>query len=126
MSAPVVAVVDDDARIRELLAAELDDLGAEVLRCRDGQELLAHGQLDRVELVLLDWMMPGLDGAATLAALQEKQFRGQVVVVTALCDPEVQRIAASAGASTTLLKTEALEQLPALLRGTGAGQGPPD
>jgi DNA-binding response OmpR family regulator len=126
MSTPVVAVVDDDARIRELLAAELDDLGAEVLRCRDGQELLAHGQLDRVELVLLDWMMPGLDGASTLAALQQKQFRGQVVVVTALCDPEVKRIAASAGASTTLLKTEALEQLPALLRGTGAGQGPPD
>ena len=126
MSAPLVAVVDDDQRIRELLAAELEDLGATVLRCRTGEELLEHRQLAEVLLVLLDWMMPGLDGAGTLQALQAQGFPGQVVVVTALCDPDVQRIAASAGANTTLLKTEALEQLPALLRGTGAGQGPPD
>ena len=115
MSAPLVAVVDDDARIRELLAAELEDLGAEVLRYRDGQELLGDAQLHQVQLVLLDWIMPGLDGAGTLAALQEQHFPGQVVVVTALCDPEVQSRAAAAGASATLLKTEALEQLPLLL-----------
>ena len=126
MSAPLVAVVDDDPRIRELLAAELEDLGAAVLRCRAGEELLGHEPLAEVRLVLLDWMMPGLDGAATLHALRAQAFPGQVVVVTALCDPDVQRTAAAAGASTTLLKTEALEQLPALLRGIGAGQGPPD
>ncbi len=126
MNTPLVAVVDDDQRIRELLAAELEDLGAQVLRCRAGEDLLGHRQLAEVRLVLLDWMMPGLDGAATLQALQAQGFPGRVVVVTALCDPDVQRIAAAAGASTTLLKTEALEQLPALLRGTGAGQGPPD
>lgn len=126
MSAPLVAVVDDDQRIRDLLAAELEDLGATVLRCRAGEELLNQERLDQVRLVLLDWMMPGLDGAATLQALQAQCFPGRVVVVTALCDPEVQRTAAAAGASATLLKTEALEQLPALLRGTDAGPGPPD
>lgn len=126
MSAPLVAVVDDDARIRDLLAAELEDLGAVVLLCRAGEELLQQEQLDQVRLVLLDWMMPGLNGAATLKELQAQGFRGQVVVVTALCDPEVQHTAAAAGACATLLKTEALERLPALLRGTNAGQGPPD
>ena len=60
-------------------------------------------------------MMPRLDGAATLEALQALPFQGRVVVVTALCDPEVQSRAAAAGASRTLLKTEALEQLPLLL-----------
>jgi CheY-like chemotaxis protein len=93
MSAPLVAVVDDDARIRDLLAAELEDLGAEV------------------QLVLLDWMMPGLNGEATLLGLRSRQFRGRVVVVTALCDPQVQATAQAAGAAATLLKTEALEQL---------------
>ncbi|MFZ9947345.1 MAG: response regulator [Vulcanococcus sp.] len=111
MSAPVVAVVDDDPRIRDLLAAELEDLGATVVRCQEGSELLAHQQLDRMELVLLDWMMPGLNGAATLEALAHTSFQGRVVVVTALCDPEVQRLAHAAGAAATLLKTEALEQL---------------
>jgi CheY-like chemotaxis protein len=126
MNRPLVAVVDDDARIRDLLAAELEDLGSSVLRCRDGQELLSHAELDQVALVLLDWMMPRLNGAATLTALNQRGFCGQVVVVTALCDPEVQRSAAEAGAIATLLKTEALEQLPDLIRGTGAVQDPPD
>ena len=61
MSQPLVAVVDDDPRIRELLATELEDLGAAVLRCREGSELLTQAELQQVELVLLDWMMPGLD-----------------------------------------------------------------
>ena len=111
MSAPLVAVVDDDARIRDLLAAELEDLGAEVLRCRDGSDLLNAAQLSEVQLVLLDWMMPGLNGEATLLGLRSRQFRGRVVVVTALCDPQVQATAQAAGAAATLLKTEALEQL---------------
>jgi CheY-like chemotaxis protein len=126
MNQPLVAVVDDDPRIRELLATELEDLGAAVLRCREGSELLSQAELQEVALVLLDWMMPGLDGAGTLQALAETGFAGRVVVVTALCDPEVLQQAQTQGAAATLLKTEALEQLPELLRGTGASQDPPD
>jgi DNA-binding response OmpR family regulator len=111
MSTPLVAVVDDDARIRDLLAAELEDLGAEVLRCRNGSDLLKAAELNDVQLVLLDWMMPGLNGEATLLELRTRQFRGRVVVVTALCDPQVRATAQAAGAAATLLKTEALEQL---------------
>lgn len=116
MSTPLVAVVDDDPRIRDLLAAELEDLGAEVLRCREGSELLNAEQLSDVELVLLDWMMPGVNGEATLQALRALPFSGRVIVVTALCDPHVQATALAAGAAATVLKTEALEQLSAWLR----------
>ena len=126
MNQPLVAIVDDDPRIRELLATELEDLGAAVLRCREGSELLAQSELQEVALVLLDWMMPGLDGAGTLQALAETGFAGRVVVVTALCDPEVLQQAQAQGAAATLLKTEALAQLPVLLRGTAAIQDPPD
>ena len=112
---PLVAVVDDDPRIRALLASELEDLGAEVLRCREGGELLADTRLDQVELVLLDWVMPGLDGAGTLQALRAQAFRAPVVVVTALSDPQVSACARREGATATLLKTEVLERLPQLL-----------
>jgi CheY-like chemotaxis protein len=111
----LVAVVDDDPRIRELLAVELEDLGAEVLRCGDGAELLQHPRLPHVLLVLLDWMMPGLDGAGTLQQLRAHGYPGRVVVVTALCDPAVQAQAQEGGATATLLKTEALAALPQLL-----------
>ncbi len=115
MSPELVAVVDDDPRIRELLAAELEDLGAEVLRCSDGRQLLHHPRLAEVQLVLLDWMMPGLDGAGTLRQLQAQGYPGRVVVITALCDPAVQAQALEADATATLLKTEALGALAQLL-----------
>jgi DNA-binding response OmpR family regulator len=115
VSPELVAVVDDDPRIRELLAAELEDLGAEVLRCGDGRQLLYHPRLAQVQLVLLDWMMPGLDGAGTLGQLRAQDHPGRVVVITALCDPAVQAQALEAGATGTLLKTEALGALPQLL-----------
>ena len=79
--------------------------------CRSGSDLLKAAELNDVQLVLLDWMMPGLNGEATLLELRSRQFRGRVVVVTALCDPQVQATAQAAGAAATLLKTEALEQL---------------
>jgi DNA-binding response OmpR family regulator len=115
VSPELVAVVDDDPRIRELLAAEVEDLGAEVLRCGDGRQLLHHPRLAQVQLVLLDWMMPGLDGAGTLGQLRAQDHPGRVVVITALCDPAVQAQALEAGATGTLLKTEALGALPQLL-----------
>ena len=86
-----------------------------LFRSREGSELLEAPRLREVELVLLDWMMPGLDGAATLQALSQRQHRARVVVVTALCDPEVQQQARAWGAAALLLKTEALEQLEQLL-----------
>jgi DNA-binding response OmpR family regulator len=105
-----VAVVDDDPRLRELLAAELEDGGCTVLRCGDGGELLAAqraGSLADVELVLLDWMMPRLDGLACLRQLR--------AVITALCDPAQRQAALDAGANDYVLKTALLDGVERLL-----------
>lgn len=110
-----VAVVDDDFRIRDLLAYELEDLGSEVIRCCEGSELLAFTDFQLIDLVLLDWMMPGLAGAATLQQLRARGYRGRVVVVTALCDPMVKEQALALGATSVLLKTEVLPALAQLL-----------
>ena len=111
----VVAVVDDDPRIRELFASELEELGAEVMSYRDGSALLADDRLNQVKLVLLDWLMPGLDGESTLRALKNQAFRAPVVVVTALSDLRARETAQREGAEATLLKTEVIDQLPQLL-----------
>ena len=111
----LVAVVDDEPRIRELLALELEELGAEVLRCADGGELLAEPRLDYVDVVLLDWVMSGLDGPATLRALRNRCFQAPVIVVTALSDPQVNNRAIQEGAAGITLKTSILDLLPLLL-----------
>ena len=123
---PLVAVVEDNWRIRELIACELEDLGAEVLRCREGGELLTDSRLDQVEIVLLDWVMPGLDGKGTLRVLNNKAFQAPVVVVTSLSDPGVQEAAQREGAAAILLKTEVVDRLPELLNRAHSYGGDPD
>ena len=66
-------LVDDEAEVRHASAAMLETLGFESIEAADGPEAIRifREDPDRVELVLLDLTMPGMDGAATLDALRE-------------------------------------------------------
>ena len=57
-----VMVVDDEPAVRELIAAVLQDVGYVVVSARNGQEALELLPAERPEVVVLDIMMPGLDG----------------------------------------------------------------
>ncbi len=76
-----VLVVDDDDEVRELARLTLEDVGMEVCSASDGQEAvdLFAREHERIELVLLDLTMPGLDSATTLREL--KAIKPQVRVV---------------------------------------------
>ncbi len=113
---PQVAVVDDDPRLRDLLVEELEDLGVHSITCVDGAELLRSLPQERIDLILLDLMMPGMDGLACLAALQELQHGAPVVVVTALSDPQKRQQAMNAGAADYVLKPDLFALLPELLK----------
>lgn len=78
-----VLVVDDDPDIRLLLRYELSAEGHEILEAGNGQEALAVLAEGGVELVLLDMMMPILDGWGVLRSLDLDEAP-PVVVITAL------------------------------------------
>jgi DNA-binding response OmpR family regulator len=65
-----VLLVDDDASIRRLCALSLQSVGIEVLEAEDGQRGLEQARCGRPDLVLMDVMMPGLDGFELAAALR--------------------------------------------------------
>jgi CheY-like chemotaxis protein len=68
-----VLVVDDDAEIQEVISLALGDVDYEVVSARDGAAALAVLRRDqRGWVVLLDWMMPGMDGQATLEAVSRE------------------------------------------------------
>jgi len=69
---PAILVVDDEPLLRRLLQAALEVQGFTVWLAADGREALQIYQRHRlgIDLVLLDVLMPGLDGPQTLAALQ--------------------------------------------------------
>lgn len=77
-----ILVVDDDPDIRLLLRYELSPLGHQVAEAGDGEEALALLAAEAPELVLLDLMMPVLDGWEVLRRL-DPEHAPPVVVITA-------------------------------------------
>lgn len=65
-----ILIVDDDKTIRKVVGRSLKDYLCEVLEAADGVEGLALAQHDRPDLILLDYNMPGMDGAKMLARLK--------------------------------------------------------
>ena len=114
-SSPAVAVVDDDPRIRSLLADEFSDEGIEVALCESGFECLELIDQQSIDLLLLDLMMPGMDGLECLRQLKLRDFAGVVVVVTAFSDDSKRREALALGADQYIVKPELFDMLPSLI-----------
>ena len=114
-----VALVEDDPRIQQLICAEITDEGHDCISFGSAEDFLEAIGPNRFDLVLLDLMLPGMDG---LACLQELQLNAEtkpalrVVIVTALNDDDKRREALSNGAEAYVLKPDLFEQLPQLLR----------
>lgn len=80
MSARVL-VVDDDAVIRELLRVTLVTEGLTVETARDGQEGLAQALVEPPDCIVLDVMMPGLDGFGVAERLLQDERTRHVPIV---------------------------------------------
>jgi AraC-like DNA-binding protein len=79
----VILIVDDDTRTLEMYARILQTQSVpyRVLRAHNGQEALTLIQQDRPDLVLLDLMMPGLDGFGVMEAMQENEATRDIPVI---------------------------------------------
>ncbi|HEX9366568.1 MAG TPA: sigma-54 dependent transcriptional regulator [Vicinamibacterales bacterium] len=83
MKKPYVAIVDDDAEFAQYLKTFLSLRGYEARCYARGDELLATmKQAEAPDVVLLDVMMPGLDGMATLRALKASRPEAQVIMLS--------------------------------------------
>ena len=76
-----VLIVDDDEGIRRLLAYELQPLGVEVLEAADGRTAIEIATTETPDAILLDVLMPGMDGWATLRNLKERPETRNIPVV---------------------------------------------
>jgi signal transduction histidine kinase/DNA-binding response OmpR family regulator len=76
-----VLVVDDDEGVRRLLAYELAPIGVEVLEAADGRAALEIALAERPGAILLDVLMPGLDGWETLHGLKQRPETRNIPVI---------------------------------------------
>ena len=97
---PVVLLVDDDERMREVVRIELEREGYDVQEASSAEEGLAAIETRRPELVLLDVMMPHVDGWEMLRQIQERHGVGAIPVLmfSGQVDAQARRQAASSGA----------------------------
>ncbi|HEV3471630.1 MAG TPA: response regulator [Actinomycetota bacterium] len=80
-----ILIADDDPDIRQLVIYTLADEGHEVAVAKDGKEAIDHFATGPPDLLILDIMMPELDGYGVLRELGEQDTRGdaKILVLTA-------------------------------------------
>ncbi len=103
---PVILLVDDNAINLQLLIETLDDQGYRLLVARSGEETLRIARKAKPDIILLDIMMPGIDGYETCARLKsEEAIRNSVVIfLTALQSTEEKVRGLSMGAMDFITK----------------------
>lgn len=78
---PRVLVVDDEPNIRELISDTLSAAEFEVLEARNGMEALALSQKEMPDLIILDVMMPDLDGMEVCRRLREDSLTNHIPIL---------------------------------------------
>jgi two-component system, NtrC family, sensor kinase len=76
-----ILVVDDEFLFRDMLAGVLRNAGYEVLVASDGSEALAVCRRARVDLIIADWIMPGMDGVELCRHLKADPTLRQIYVI---------------------------------------------
>jgi two-component system response regulator MtrA len=124
-----VLLVEDDVRIRQALTMALADAGCEVVAAASGEEALQRLDTTDVDVVLLDLMLPGVDGLAVCRTLRS---RGDlpIIIVSARTDSAHVIEGLEAGADDYVTKPVVAGELSARIRALlrrrrpGAAPGP--
>ncbi len=115
-----ILVVDDDARIRDLLRRYLTQEGFEVLQAEDGKALTRVLLREPVDLIVLDLMMPGEDGLSVCRRLRAANDRTPIIMLTAKGEDIDRIVGLEVGADDYLCKPfnprELLARVNAVLR----------
>ncbi|MDE2490840.1 MAG: response regulator [Elusimicrobia bacterium] len=110
-----ILVADDEPSIREILSIQLARMGYEVVLADDGEEAVAAYEAHRPDLVLLDVMMPrvnGLDACSRIRALEKKSGRRvPVIFLTARDSTHDKTSAALSGGDDFVAKPVSLQDL---------------
>jgi DNA-binding response OmpR family regulator len=113
---PRILVVDDEPKIRGFVARALMAAGYAIDCASTGQEALRQASLREYGLVILDLVMPGLDGRSVLTELMSERPEQAVLVLSCLDDVTTKVTCLDLGAHDYLSKPFSLDELLARVR----------
>lgn len=119
-----ILVIDDDVTALDIVDLLFEDRGYNVVRRADGLSALECVEDASPDIILIDLMMPKMNGQETVRQLRSRGVEVPIVAFTALDDPEVHQEALDAGCNMVLTKPckskELVKRIESLLPGNRA------
>jgi len=103
-----ILIVDDEPDFLEVMRARLEASDYEVTTAANGEEALNYVKNDKPDAVLLDVLMPGIDGLEVLRKIRKMNDSLPVYIITAFSTDERFKAANKFGASGFIVKTDDL------------------
>lgn len=121
-----ILVVDDEERLRVLLQSYLRQEGFEVVTANNGREALFMARQEHPDLIILDLMMPEMDGYSFMN-VYSKESHAPVIILTAKLEEQDKVLGLELGADDYVTKPFSLRELTARIRAVlrRVGQVPP-
>ena len=110
-----ILVVEDEASLSDLIRAELEAEGHIVRQAHDGPTALHLVRLEAPQLVILDWMLPGLDGLSVCRQLRQEHLM-PIIMLTARSEEVDRVLGLEVGADDYLVKPFGMRELLARSR----------
>lgn len=112
----MILLVDDDPQVRATIGRGLVALGYQVREAESGRAALAMIEEERPQLVILDFVMPGLDGAET--AREIARLAPDLPIIFSTGHAALRALRAAADGAPVLEKPFSLDELDALIKET--------
>lgn len=111
-----ILLAEDDPKLNETLCFQLTSQGFLVDSCADGEEAVFYGEQNIYDVILLDRMLPCMEGTEVLTQLRKKNIYTPIILITALGTLADKVTGLDLGADDYLVKPFALEELLARIR----------
>jgi CheY-like chemotaxis protein len=112
-------IVDDDARIRKMIAGFVSVFSDEIFECGDGKEAQESYMKYLPDWVTMDLLMPEVDGITATRLIRSSFPDAKIIIVTTHDSELMRETAAEAGAFSYVLK-ENLSELSRIIAGSGS------
>lgn len=118
MTARTILIVDDEAAIREMIAAALEMAGYHCIEAADAQAAHAHVVDQQPDLILLDWMLPSTSGIELARRLKRESLSAEIpiIMLTAKSEEDHKVQGLEAGADDYITKPFSPRELVARLK----------
>ena len=110
-----ILVIEDESALNDLIRTELEAEGHVVRQARDGRTALQMVEEQTPQLVILDWMLPGLDGLSVCRQLREQHLM-PIIMLTARSEEVDRVLGLEVGADDYLVKPFGMRELLARAR----------